>query len=112
MVATKRHQQNEDAPADIGLYEIYECDGRGRGKEAGPALNPLKGSSAFLPPDDATRRTPGTKLNLLKTKVFLLSPRVKNPSYRAKFPPLPNPLSHKFDHLRLNLDRALPLLLC
>jgi len=47
--ATKQHQQYEDGPAVVGPYEIYECGERGRGKEAGPALNPLKGSSAFLP---------------------------------------------------------------
>jgi len=29
----------------IGIH----CSRSGRGKEAGPALNPLKGSSAFLP---------------------------------------------------------------
>jgi len=39
--ATKQHERNEDTPAYLWPYEIYECGERGRGKEAGPALNPL-----------------------------------------------------------------------
>jgi hypothetical protein len=39
--AAKQNQRNEDAPAVLGPYEIYERGERGRRKEAGPALNPL-----------------------------------------------------------------------
>ena len=85
--ATKQHQQYEDGPAVVGPYEIYECGERGRGKEAGPALNPLKGSSAFLPSDAYTYRTPGTKLNLLKTQPFRLSPPSKNSKLQGKISP-------------------------
>jgi hypothetical protein len=42
---------------------ISTAAGSGRGKEAGPALNPLKGSSAFLPLTGLRRRTRKTKLN-------------------------------------------------
>jgi len=41
----------------------------GRGKEAGPALNPLKGSSAFLPSDGPIHRTIKTKVKVLKRNV-------------------------------------------
>jgi len=39
--ATKQEPRNEDAPAVLGPYEVYQCGERSRGKEAGPALNPL-----------------------------------------------------------------------
>src|SRR5271170_4316561 len=85
--ATKQHQQYEDGPAVVGPYENYECDGRGRGKEAGPALNPLKGSSAFLPSDAYTYRTLGTKLIPLKTQAFRLSPPRKKSKPQGKISP-------------------------
>jgi hypothetical protein len=85
--AAKQQHQYEDGPAVLGPYEIYECGERGRGKEAGPALNPLKGSSAFLPSDAFTYRTPGTKLNLLKTKPFRLSPPSKKSKLQGKISP-------------------------
>ena len=66
-----------------------ETGGRGRGKEAGPALNPLKGSSAFLPSDAGVCGTPRTKLNSLKTNGLHLPQRVKNPTLRVKFPSPP-----------------------
>jgi len=44
--------------------------GNGRGKEAGPALNPLKGSSAFLPSDGPIHRTIKTKVKVLKSKAL------------------------------------------
>jgi hypothetical protein len=40
-VAKKRNQRYEDTPAVLGPYEVYESGERSRGKEAGPALNPL-----------------------------------------------------------------------
>jgi hypothetical protein len=85
--AAEQLQQNEDAPADIGPYEIYERGERGRGKEAGPALNPLKGSSAFPPSDALTHRTPLTKLILLKTQAFGLSPPSKKSKLQGKISP-------------------------
>ena len=91
---SKQHQQNEDAPAVLGPYEKYEYDGRGRGKEAGPALNPLKGSSAFLPSDVHTHRTPGTKLILLKTQPFRLSPPSKKSKLQGKISPLVTVISN------------------
>jgi hypothetical protein len=85
--AAEQLRQNEDAPAVIGPYEIYEYGERGRGKEAGPALNPLKGSSAFLPSDADTYRTRLTKLNLLKTGDFRLSPPSKKSKLQGKISP-------------------------
>ncbi len=52
----------------------------GRGKEAGPALNPLKGSSAFLPSDGSTYRTIKTKVKMLKPNAVKLATRVKTPN--------------------------------
>ncbi len=51
----------------------------GRGKEAGPALNPLKGSSAFLPSDEAIHRTIKTKVKMLKPNVVKMAACVKTP---------------------------------
>jgi hypothetical protein len=84
---SEQFQRNEDALAVLGPYEIYEYGERGRGKEAGPALNPLKGSSAFLPPDADTYGTPGTKLNPLKTGIFRLSPPSKKSKLQGKISP-------------------------
>ena len=52
--------------------------GSGRGKEAGPALNPLKGSSAFLPSDGTAHGTLETKVKVLKRNVVGEAARVKN----------------------------------
>ena len=71
-------------PPYLGPYKVYEYGERGRGKEAGPALNPLKGSSAFPPSDGITYRTPGTKLILLKTHTFRLSPPRKKSNLQGK----------------------------
>jgi hypothetical protein len=84
---TKQQQRDEDTPAVLGPYKIYEYGERGRGKEAGPALNPLKGSSAFLPSDADTYRTPLTKLILLKTRQFRLSPPSKKSNPQGKISP-------------------------
>ena len=45
---------------------LWSTRRNGRGKEAGPALNPLKGSSAFLPSDGPIYRTIKTKVKVLK----------------------------------------------
>src|SRR5579863_4497974 len=80
-----RRKQAKHTPPRRGRRK-NEIGGEGRGKEAGPALNPLKGSSAFLPSDAVPCRTPRTKLNLLKTNALLIARRVKNPSPLPKFP--------------------------
>src|SRR5271156_6796854 len=87
--ARKQHRQHEDSPAVLGPYEVYEYGEKGRGKEAGPALNPLKGSSAFLPSDAYAYRTPRTKLNPLKTNAFPLSPPSKKSNPQGKISPSP-----------------------
>jgi hypothetical protein len=52
-----------DTPAAIIVGGVGEKRRKGsRGKEAGPALNPLKGILGFPPPDANTYRTLKTKL--------------------------------------------------
>jgi len=87
MQQAEQLQPNKDTPAVLGPYEIYEYGERGRGKEAGPALNPLKGSSAFLPPDAYMHRTPLTKVISLKTQAFRLSPPGKKSKGQGKISP-------------------------